>query len=368
MVWKSSSLQILNVTLLALGLLLSCNFPSETESADETPAPRGIHQTEQERRGLILHTESARTLSPAKIALILKATTEKDSALIDLTCDNFVLSENGEKISMPESEFFVENPPQDFHLSVLLLLDLSGSIIDSNLAQLKFSAHRFFADLLFHDAASANLSLGIYWFDGGGHINSLIEFTNEAARIDSAVAGIDKELSRDRSTNLYGAIVEGVNLVKTETQKLKPPFVSRGALIVFTDGTDRASRVTRDNAQRAVDSNRPLIATYSIGLGQEIAPEHLRAFGRDGFAYAEELTEMPRKFGEIAMLILNSIKTRYYVEYCSPKRSGTHKLTVAAFDSSSEHTHKGYGAVTLSFSAEGFEGGCVLEGVRCSDK
>jgi uncharacterized protein YegL len=350
-------------TLLGWLLSSSCNFPDRASGPEENPPAQGIYQTDQEQRGLALTAESALTLRPAKIGLILKAATEQDSALTNLACGNFILSENGEKISARESEFRVENPPQDFHMSVLLLLDLSGSVIDSTLGQLKLATRRF-VDKLFQDPASANLSLGIYWFDGGGHINSLIEFTDETARIDAAVADIAQDLSRDRSTNLYGAVIEGINLVKAETQKLKLPLVSRGALVLFTDGADRAARATRDNAQRAVDSNRLLISSYTIGLGQEIAPEHLRALGRDGFAYAGSLEAMSRKFEEIAEHILNRIKARYYVEYCSPKRSGRHTLTVAAFDSSS-HVRKGYGAVTMSFSADGFEGGCTLEGEKC---
>ncbi len=350
-------------TLLGWWLLSSCNLPDRTSGPEDKPAARGVYETGKEQRGLVLATESALTLPPAKVALILKATTEKDSALTKLTCKNFILSENGEKISALESAFRVQNPPKDFRMSVLLVLDLSGSVVDSTLGMLKIAAQSF-VDKLFRDPVSSNLSLGIYWFDGGAHINSLVQFTAVKPQLDGAIAAIDAVLSRDRSTNLYGAVIEGVTLLKTETQKLKPPFVSHGALVLFTDGTDRAARFTREKAQSAVDSNRPRISSYTIGLGQEIAAEHLGALGRDGFAYADGLEQINGKFEEIATHILNGIKTRYYVEYCSPKRSGRHKLTVAAFDSSA-HIHKGYGAITLSFSADGFEGGCTLEGEKC---
>lgn len=345
-----------------LGLwLCSCNLPDRTNSptdSENKTAQQGVYESANEKRGLVLVNESALTLPPAKVSVLLKIIDDQNNAVTALCRKDFILAEDSAKISVYESSYRVQNRPENYRVSVLLLLDLSGSVIDSNLVTLK-NATRDFIRALFRDEAGANLSLSIYWFDGGEHINSLVEFSADSSQLQRAVDTVSARLTRDRSTNLNGAVIEGVERIKAETLKLKAPFVSHGALVLFTDGADRAARKTARQAESAVNANRATISAYAIGLGEEIDKERLEALGPDKFEYAPTGNEMKEKFARTAKSILNNIRARYLVEYCSPKRSGRHKLTVAVFDSTA---HMRYGAITVSFPADDFEGGCTLTG------
>ncbi|MEK7728226.1 MAG: VWA domain-containing protein [candidate division KSB1 bacterium] len=358
---KSSS-----ALLLGLWLLSSCTLPDRTNSptdSDDNTALQGVYEIAKDKRGLILTHENALTLPPAKVAVIVKIVTEslEKAPVTALVCEDFELAEDSSKISFTESSFRVQNRPPNFHMSTLLLLDLSGSVIQHKLPELR-SATKKFINTLFRDEARANLKLAIYWFDGGEQINSLMEFTPDTSRMLDAADAISVELSRDYSTNLNGAVIQGLDLLKKETQKLKPPFVSHGSLVVFTDGTDRAARRSTKEAQNAIATRGPALSAYTIGLGVEIDQKLLSAFGQDGFAYADSNKEMEVKFAEIATSILNSIKSRYLVEYCSPKRRGRHNLTITAYNSKRRDL---YGFLTVSFPADDFEGGCSV-GESCS--
>jgi len=357
-VWKKFFPAMSSSTvLLALGLLNSCNFPDRANGPEGKPQRQEVYEIAKEKRGLVLDCESAATQSPAKVAVIVKVTTSAGEPMTSLSCKDFVLFEDSLRISPTESAFRALNRPQDFHMSALLLLDLSGSIAGSDFDSLKLATQQFIRNL-FQSATGSSLKTGIYWFDGGAKINPWVDFTADTSRLQDYVKALKPELSTDRSTNLNGAIVAGLETIKAEVKKQKMLFVSHGVLVLFTDGTDQAARYTSQRAQSEIDTSGAAISVYTIGLGDEIDLERLRAFGKDGFAFANKAGQLSQKFAETAAHIQNNVKSRYLIEYCSPKRSGRHSLTVTAFEPLTRYR---YGSVTVSFPADGFEGGCSLE-------
>ena len=134
---KSSS-----TLLLGLWLLISCNLPDRTNSptdSDDNTATQGVYEIAKDKRGLILTHENALTLPPAKVAVIVKIVTEslEKAPVTALVCEDFELAEDSSKISFTESSFRVQNRPPNFHMSTLLLLDLSGSVIQHKLPELR---------------------------------------------------------------------------------------------------------------------------------------------------------------------------------------------------------------------------------------
>ncbi len=341
---------------LLLGLLSSCSWPDRVNGPKEPQAE--VYETAKENRGLLLACDSAAAYSPAKLSVIFTVTDTFGEPITDLTCDNFALLEDSLPISPHESAFRVRNHPQDLHLSTLLLLDLSGSIAGSDFDSLKISSHSFIRNL-FQNTKRSNLSMAIYWFDGAAQPHKLVDFTSDTLHLHRTVAALHPGMSMDHATNLHGAIIRGLELVKAEVKKAKAGLVPHGALAIFTDGVDSAARFTAQEAQSAVDTCGPRVAVYTIGLGEQVDSTRLRAFGKNGFAFAGGIGQLQQNFETTATRIQSRMMNRYLLEYCSPKRHGRHNLKITAFEPQQQNL---YGSITVSFPADGFEGGCLLEG------
>lgn len=355
-----SSERVRLALLTALTLTISCTLPDRTTGPKEPKTE--VYEIAREKRGLTMHCDSAKISLPAKISVILTLTSERGEPLTDLACRDFVLTEDSAAISPYESAFRVQVHPQPLHMSTLLLLDLSGSIVGASFDSLKIAAHSFTRSL-FQKSARGNLSLALYWFDGAAQINKLADFTADTLHLHRTIGALNPGLSMDHSTNLNGALVRGLEIIKAEARKKKAGLISHGALAVFTDGKDSAARVTPQRAQSEVDSCGANISVYTLGLGSAADSTRLRAYGKDGFALADNIAQLERNFENTAARIQNRLRNRYLLEYCTPKREGRHTLKIVA---AAPVNAALYGSVTISFPASGFTGGCMLEGA-CSN-
>ena len=124
--------------------------------------------------------------------------------------------------------------------------------------------------------------------------------------------------------------------------------------MLFTDGTDQASRYAEEEALRLVDQANQNIAFFSIGLGGEIDPDILQQIGKTFSAFAGNEAELEEVFNEISRRVAEQANSFYLFEYCTPKRdgSGESNLAIQLVDGDRE------GAVQTSFRASGFSGGC----------
>ena len=127
-------------------------------------------------------------------------------------------------------------------------------------------------------------------------------------------------MSSDNSTNLYGAVIQGIEVASTKlSQTREQNEVGSSAVVIFTDGTDQANRNTRGQASEAVKNADRDIAIYTIGLGGEIDETILREIGKTSFVSASNIGELLDKFREIGDLINGKANSYYLLEYCSPK-------------------------------------------------
>jgi hypothetical protein len=125
--------------------------------------------------------------------------------------------------------------------------------------------------------------------------------------------------------------------------------------VVFTDGTDRAARVSDDEMQSAVDDTP--FEVFAIGLGAEISEDQLDAIGKSGFALAGDRTAVVEAFESVAEHIEGMTKSYYLLSYCSPARAGVHEVRIEA-TATSEDDKEMKGDLTSGFDAEGFDTGC----------
>ncbi len=303
---------------------------------------------------------------PAKVSVSFKTETIEGKPVPNLTLDEFEFFEDGSRISVTESQSRIIPEESEFVYSTLLLLDFSDSVALNFLEDLKQGAASFIEQVL-PPGTEQTLSkeLAVATFDGREDILVVTqgldsEFMRNRELLMQVVLGlsIENDLERDGSTNFYGAVQKGIAMLGARleaNQKLDPTKLVAGSLVIFTDGTDQAARVTEATAVRAVQESKDNLTVFTIGLGGEINPDLLRTIGRDGFQQAGDLGELVNTFAQTAQLVVDETNSFYKLEYCSPKRSGqSHELIIVA------NREGERGELVVQFSAESFTSGCFL--------
>ncbi|MEO0528527.1 MAG: hypothetical protein AAFZ89_14945, partial [Bacteroidota bacterium] len=131
-------------------------------------------------------------------------------------------------------------------------------------------------------------------------------------------------------------------------------IIGAASIVIFTDGTDQASRFTEEDALRKVERADPNISYFTIGLGGEIDTEILSEIGKTFSVFAGNAAELETTFNDISLRVSQQANSFYLFEYCTPKRdgSGENNLAIQVTNGSLQ------GAVQTRFSANGFTGGC----------
>jgi hypothetical protein len=168
--------------------------------------------------------------------------------------------------------------------------------------------------------------------------------------VDGGLEGLRKYKAKDPSTNLHGAVVSGLEELRAALAK-DPKPLKFGTLVVFSDGTDRAARVTRDEMQEVMD--RPEYENYeifAIGVGAEMQEAKLDDIGRDGPELAADHAKVQEAFDKIAARIEAHMKRFYLLSYCTPSRKGQHEVRIVAKSKDPEAS----GSLEYVFTADEF--------------
>ena len=262
-----------------------------------------------------------------------------------LTADDFTIKEDGEVVSKFESKQLIQNPEVAAVMYTMLLVDMSGSITESGQADALVDAAKAFAERV-----GKTQKVGVYAFDGEEKIHSVVPFTEAQGSVQGGLEGLRKYKPKDPSTNLHGAVVEGVKTLKVELDKDKRPL-KFGTLVVFSDGTDRAARVTRDQMKDELGKDEyEDYQMFAIGVGAEIEKANLGDIGRDGTELAQDQTKVKDVFDKVATKIEQQTKRFYLLSYCTPARKGEHEVTVDA----TRPNPKSSGSLYTKFNADGF--------------
>ncbi len=302
----------------------------------------------------------SKTELPSKIQLFFKVDLGDDQPFVTLEPSDFEIYENGSRISNLEAQAQIQRESGDFLYSSILLLDLSGSILNNaDLPSLKEAATTFIDQTMPEEGDNlyGTREMAVYWFDGEQDIHPLVFFTSDADSLVNGIQSIDEDISSDVSTNLNGAVVQGVSILNSRLNDIRvdEEISTAGSMVIFTDGTDQAGRVSTSEAQDSVSNAGTDQSIFTIGLGGEIDEEILRSFGKDGFEFAEDSLQLNESFLAIAKRLESESNAYYVLEYCSPKRSGGHILELRAV-----YEDK-FGSFETEFSADGFTGGCSVD-------
>lgn len=276
---------------------------------------------------------------PSNIAVYFTVETADGEPVAGLTAESFRIYEDGAPVSILESKQTILNPEVAAAHYTLLLIDMSGSVTESGDVPVIVESARAFADRV-----QKFQKVAVYAFDGSTQIQPISGFGG-SANVDR----LSSFKARDPSTNLNGAVIEGVKVLHRQMSASSTPLTF-GTLVVFTDGTDRAQRVPRDKLHAQLDQVE--VDVIVVGVGAEIDGAELRAIGRDGAILSKDRAQIAASFEAAAAKVEAYSKRYYLLGYCSPARAGEHVLRI-------ETTAAGAsGAYEYPFNARGFGPNC----------
>lgn len=287
---------------------------------------------------------------PSNVAVYFKVEDHRGEPVGGMTAEQFEIYEDDSLVSIHESKQVILNPDVAASHYTLLLVDMSGSVTESDdfprIAE---------AATLFTSAVEKNNKVAIYAFDGEEKIHKITDFTGSAGGAQARANSLSSFAPKDPSTNLNGAIIQGLQVLDQGLEKAENPL-KIGTLVVFTDGTDRAARVSASEMLSAVRDTP--YEVFAIGLGDELSEKDLQQIGKSGTALAHDSSEIQTAFETIGKHIEQLTKSYYLLSYCTPARAGQHTVTIKG-----KHTPEGKkkeitGTLETEFDATGFEKGC----------
>jgi hypothetical protein len=284
---------------------------------------------------------------PSNVAVYFTVDTSDNHPVPGLTADKFVIYEDGGKVSEFESKQTILNPQVAASHYTLLLIDMSGSVVES-----KHVDEVVTAASAFTQRVEKYQKVGVYAFDGSTDLYPIVPFTESSASATGGVERLKTFTPRDPSTNLHGAVVEALKTLR-KSLDADPRPLKFGTLVVFTDGTDRANRVSKDDLDKALDApENKHLDVFAIGVGAEMNNSHLEDIGRSGTVKETEQANLGKAFDDIASRVEGMTQRYYLFSYCSPARAGEHEVTIEA------HSEKASGSLRYKFIADGFGPNC----------
>jgi hypothetical protein len=294
--------------------------------------------------GLKLTRVDAAHRKPSNVAVFFAVQDSDGEPVADLLATDFKIYEDGRIVSIDESRQTIVNPEVAAVHQTLLLVDMSASVTESDqVAQIVQASSEFSAQIESHQ------KVAVYAFDGSRDIHEIAPFSESGERAAAALGSLADFHTKDPSTNLNGAVVQGLDRLDESLDRATVPL-RFGTLVVFTDGTDRAARVSLQEMVDAIDASQ--YEVYAIGVGNEIDDATLARIGRSGYIRVNDSAAIKSAFNQIGDRILAYTRRYYLLSYCSPARAGKHTVTIEA------HAQDTSGQLTHEFDAKGFEPGC----------
>lgn len=195
--------------------------------------------------GLKLQPVDASVRKPSNVAVYFTVDTTSGQPVADLQPTDFRIYEDGKPVSVLESrQTILQKEVAAVHYT-LLLVDMSGSVVGSGDMPTLVAAASSFADRV-----GPYQKVALYTFDGSPHLNQVVPF---GGNVRGGVEALGRYRPKDPSTNLNGGVVEAVKVLSRQMESAPQPL-RFATLVVFTDGTDRAHRVSADEVKRTLDA------------------------------------------------------------------------------------------------------------------
>ncbi len=261
--------------------------------------------------------------------------------LTGLTADDFAITEDGAPVSKDDTKQLLQSADSASAMYTLLLVDLSGTSTAAAPDALVDAATAF------AERTSKAQKVAIYAFDGDEKIHPLVPFTDTAGLPATAPDALRRFRTRDSSTNLNGAVVEGLRELRRVTERDRKPL-RFGTLVVLAQGIDRANRVSRDALRNEMDDDKyKLFEIFAAGGGADHS--YLDDVGRDGIEAAPTRDGINDALDRVATRIEAHGKRYYLLSFCTSARKGEREVRVQAHAKNPDAS----GSFTYTFNADG---------------
>lgn len=323
-----------------------------------------------------------RSASPSGLALFFSVSDCQGRPVSGLKCPfgsypgagcDFVLWEDNAQLSSEAIPGVLPN--KGLTTFANLLIDMSSST-QNELPQVIAGTKAFVSALQANNNAG-KVHIGVYAFAGQATVDEI-----QAPTLDPGVLlGVDGGTGKldalatytpsdPSSTNLYGAVIDGLARLRSSRAAFESRqyggAVTQGFLVLFTDGADTAGLKTLNQALAAETQNYG-DEVLAVGLNTAdftpAADDALLKLTLNGlqcanpsqcyipwYVRSDDPSVLARDFGGLATIIAN--RSAYLLGYCSPKRSGTHTVSVGTASATTQATF------AFQFSAAGFGPGC----------
>jgi Ca-activated chloride channel homolog len=145
----------------------------------------------------------------------------------NLSAEDFQVFEDDQE-RRPDFFEAIRNDANGRPLSIVLALDMSGSMTTEELERLKTAINSFAARLADYNSYFAVTTFAM-------DVNTLLSFTNRRQKLESSIA----KLKRDRdglSTHAYDAVDHAVRMLRTKGPKYSMNRLTRRVVVLITDG------------------------------------------------------------------------------------------------------------------------------------
>ena len=251
--------------------------------------------------------------------------------------DDFEIFEGDNRLSVEAVRRIL---PQDgMQAFVSLVLDLSVST-RNQLDEMIAGATSFVR--LLKEERGLSVQIGIEVF-AGDRLLTRWQAPNLKADIliDRLAAIGDFAPDFENSTNLNGAIIQGLDRLAADTDSFRRR--NRGGaftteyLVVFTDGADTAGFERTDAVLERIAVSSAEVTV--VGLDSpDFDADALQALATDGLLIAPDAASLRREFEAIAARISGQMQRAYLLAYCTPKQAGEHTVTVRVAEAENRGT------------------------------
>ena len=283
---------------------------------------------------------AAATRPPGDVALYIDVADAHGRPVLGLQGSDFRFYEDGEQVTSGS----LADPTLAAQHYTLLLIEISSSVVMSDqVGAIRTAAQAWLTRV------GAHQRVAVYAFDGGKALHEIVPF--QEARPDERrfVDALRRMEARDPSTNLNGAVLSGLAELGRALRSSDVPL-RFGTLVVLTEGSDRANRISQRQMLDAVDAAPYRI--FTLGIGRDLDDSILSRVGKTGYIRVEDTSAARAAFSELAELILRASQRQYLLRYCANARSGRHELRVEV------DTPQGRGELHYPLDGTGITGPC----------
>ena len=258
----------------------------------------------------------------------------KDEADELKKAQNYTLFENNKH--KEESIVGIEKTNNEVESDVMLLLDLSGSIIDEGCSDKDSTCNQLIraARTFVNDITKENFKISIYYFNAKKDIMPLsrqteyptsnIAILNQAINKLKDTSFVEQYLKGyDNSTNLYGAIKQSSEYVCNWVSCENSDSFKLGSIVIFTDGRDLANLVSKKDMLRSLKKN---ILYYTIGIGNADNKTLIEISGQERHVEASQ-DNIESAFNQTYENIRHN-SNFYIIKYCPSTREGTVRIKI----------------------------------------